>query len=112
MIGGCESSLTHGSVREVIGEQLLGEEAEVDASRSMLPASMDLKEIMSEVSHVSAARAPSGQSFVLRWFKAYDMWSGRWDSWGPARQYQFGHPLPASMRGRCKTFPVSLPPQH
>ena len=68
---------------ELLEEQLLGEEAEV---RRLEKASTDLEEIMSEVSHVSAAlQAPATRSqraeLALRWFEAHDTWSGKWDAW-------------------------------
>ena len=61
---------------ELLEEQLLGEEAEVRRlEEQCFAASTDLEEIMSEVSHVSAAL------HALRWFEAHDTWSGRWDAW-------------------------------
>ena len=70
---------------ELLEEQLLGEEAEVRRLEEQA-ASTDLEEIMSEVSHVSAAlQAPATRSqraeLALRWFEAHDTWSGRWDAW-------------------------------
>ena len=74
---------------ELLEEQLLDEEAEVRRLEEQA-ASADLEEIMSEVSHVSAAlQAPATRSqraeLALRWFEAHDAWSGRWDAWEPAR---------------------------
>ena len=58
---------------ELLEEQLLGEEAEVRRLEEQA-ASTDLEEIMSEVSHVSAAlQAPATRSqraeLALRWFR-------------------------------------------
>ena len=71
---------------ELLEEQLLGEEAEVRRLEQCFAASTDLEEVMSEVSHVSAAlQAPATRSqraeLALRWFEAHDTWSGRWDAW-------------------------------
>ena len=65
---------------ELLEEQLLGEEAEVRRLEEQA-ASTDLEEIMSEVSHVSAALQASATrsqraELALRWFEAHDMWSG------------------------------------
>ena len=68
---------------ELLEEQLLGEEAEVRRLEKCL-VGVDLEEIMSEVSHVSAAlddQATRSQraELALRWFEAHDTWSGRWE---------------------------------
>ena len=65
---------------ELLEEQLLGEEAEVRRlEEQCFAASTDLEEIMSEVSHVSAAlddQATRSQRAELapRWFEAHDTW--------------------------------------
>ena len=71
---------------ELLNKQLLSEEAEVRRLEKCLAASTDLEEIMSEVSHVSAAlHAPATRSqraeLALRWFEAHETWGGRWDAW-------------------------------
>ena len=59
---------------ELLNKHLLGEEAEVRLEEQCFAASTDLEEIMSEVSHVSAAlQAPATRS--------HDTWSGKWDAW-------------------------------
>ena len=65
---------------ELLNKHLLGEEAEVRRLKEQcFAASTDLEEIMSEVSHVSAAlQAPATRSqrteLALRWFEAHDTW--------------------------------------
>ena len=72
---------------ELLNKHLLGEEAEVRRlEEQCFAASTDLEEIMSEVSHVSAAlQAPATRSqraeLALRWFEAHATWSGKWDAW-------------------------------
>ena len=66
---------------ELLEEQLLGEEAEVRRLEKCLVASVELEEIMREVSHVSAAldgQATRAQlaELALRWFEADAAWSG------------------------------------
>ena len=68
---------------KLLNKHLLGEEAEVRRlEEQCFAASTDLEEIMSEVSHVSAAlQAPGTRSqraeLALRWFEAHDTWSGK-----------------------------------
>ena len=71
---------------ELLEEQLLGEEAEVRRLEKCLVASVELEEIMREVSHVFAAldgQATRAQraELALRWFEADAAWSGEWDAW-------------------------------
>ena len=69
---------------ELLTKQLLGEEAEVRRLEKSLDENVDLKEIMSEVGHVSAAlNTPATRSqraeLALRWFA----WDAVLDHGGP-----------------------------